>query len=602
MLLCVVAFAQNASAATYYVDSRTGSDSNNGLTPQTAWQSFSKVNVAEIKPGDQILFARGGLWRGVLNPKSGEKGNPVLYGAYGEGPLPLFYGSVDASTPEDWQEVKPGIWATKKIEPVVGELFNQNKKNGVAVQGDNNWGLHSEKGAKVQITRVKSGFKLKCEQSGTASNHIQIWGPSVTKKNLPTSGLMVTYRVRCSKKFLLPQITIQNSGSPWNTWFAASGNVELSDEWTTKDVFLPRLFPQKNPEENETLRYHLALGNLPSGSEFCFELLDVREASVDRSKLLYCDVGNIIFNHGNYKKLHRCGIKKWALDKCVKPGDYWYNADDRRVYLRFDGNPGSELDSIELALRVTMINQSNCHDIIYENLALAYGAAHGFGGGTTTRIIIRKCDVYYIGGGHQFTRQDGHPVRFGNGIEFWGNCDGNLVEDCNLWEIYDAALTNQGRDDSELNTTYRRNLIWNSEYSYEYWNAKITENIVFEDNICLDAGFGWAHGQRPDPNGGHLMFYTNRAATKNFVVRNNVFCESTEVCIRMLNDWRDNLKLEGNQCYQSEKPILRWYDNTFIQKDELSKMQTELGMDKTGTCKPFDRETVKARMQKALGK
>ncbi|NMA46589.1 MAG: hypothetical protein GX945_08510, partial [Lentisphaerae bacterium] len=122
-------------------------------------------------------------------------------------------------------------------------------------------------------------------------------------------------------------------------------------------------------------------------------------------------------------------------------------------------------------------------------------------------ITIRGCDIYYIGGAHQFTRPDGKPVRFGNGIEFWGNAKDNLVENCRLWEIYDAALTNQGRYDTEVNITYRNNVIWNAEFSFEYWNRKLTENITFVNNTCVDAGHGWAHAQRPDPNGAHLMFY-----------------------------------------------------------------------------------------------
>jgi len=61
------------------------------------------------------------------------------------------------------------------------------------------------------------------------------------------------------------------------------------------------------------------------------------------------------------------------------------------------------------------------------------------------------------------------PLR--NGIEFWSNARDCLVEGCRLWEIYDAALTNQGNGtNQQVNITYRDNVIWNSEYSFEYWN------------------------------------------------------------------------------------------------------------------------------------
>ena len=108
--------------------------------------------------------------------------------------------------------------------------------------------------------------------------------------------------------------------------------------------------------------------------------------------------------------------------------------------LRSTGNPATRHRSIELALRKHIIDQGGRGHVAYENLALKYGAAHGIGGGSTHHITVRNCDIAYIGGGHQFTRPDGKPVRFGNGVEFWSGARDCLVEDCRLWEIYDAAL------------------------------------------------------------------------------------------------------------------------------------------------------------------
>ncbi|MDO5565530.1 MAG: hypothetical protein Q4G59_02655, partial [Planctomycetia bacterium] len=462
-----------------------------------------------------------------------------------------------------------------------GKKFNETVKNGVAIQGDGHWTSHQEKGAKTKLQATATGFKIECSVAGKSGNHIQIWGPTVTN-DIPSDGIEVVYRARCSKPWSMPQIKIQNSRSPWTARFSANGFIPLEENWKEFRVFLTRWSKNAPLPEGEILRYHLSLGTMPAGSTLEFEILDVHEATLDTSKYLKCDVGNLIFDHGQYKKLHRCGIKKWSLDDCKNPGEYWYDSAEQRVYLRFDTNPGSEFKSLELALNSHIVAQGNCHDIVYENLAVAYGAAHGFGGGDTQRLVIRKCDVYYIGGGHQHTRPNGVPVRFGNGIEFWGNCDNNLVEECRLWEIYDAALTNQGRDDVETNITYRKNVIWNSEYSFEYWNAKKTENILFEDNICVDAGHGWAHDQRPDPNGTHLMFYRNKAETTGFIIRNNVFSESTEVCVRMDTDWRSGLTLDGNKYYQSEKPLVRWLVKSYYNKDELKRMASELGMEKTG--------------------
>ena len=66
-----------------------------------------------------------------------------------------------------------------------------------------------------------------------------------------------------------------------------------------------------------------------------------------------------------------------------------------------------------------------------------------------------------------------YPVRFGNGIEFWGHCRNNLVERNRLWQIYDAALTSQtlGSPLPEHDIVWRDNVVWQAEYSFEYWNG-----------------------------------------------------------------------------------------------------------------------------------
>ena len=134
--------------------------------------------------------------------------------------------------------------------------------------------------------------------------------------------------------------------------------------------------------------------------------------------------------------------------------------------------------------------------------------------------MIRDCDVAWIGGGHQFTGPDGKPIRFGNGIEFWENAYDNLVEGCRIWEIYDAALTNQGsQNNSQINITYRDNVIWNSEYSFEYWNRgpeSTTRNIRFEHNTCVNAGLGWGHAQRRIPTAATSCFTSIRPEPPSF--------------------------------------------------------------------------------------
>jgi hypothetical protein len=81
--------------STYYIDSVSGSDSNDGLSTGSAWQSLTKVNATEFQPGDRILFKTGGSWTGQLYPKgSGSStGGVIAIDQYGTGSKPVINGN-----------------------------------------------------------------------------------------------------------------------------------------------------------------------------------------------------------------------------------------------------------------------------------------------------------------------------------------------------------------------------------------------------------------------------------------------------------------------------------------------------------------------------
>lgn len=94
--LAILFSFSNIYSLTYYISTK-GSNSNDGLSPNTAWNTIGKVNteMQRFRPGDQILFERGGTYEGQINLNtSGEEGRPVTFGAYGEGADPMISGSV----------------------------------------------------------------------------------------------------------------------------------------------------------------------------------------------------------------------------------------------------------------------------------------------------------------------------------------------------------------------------------------------------------------------------------------------------------------------------------------------------------------------------
>jgi hypothetical protein len=112
---------------TYYISSSTGNDQNDGLTPDSAWQTFDNLNIivnrtnytpvthqdgtpylkwddtpalswlesyswgmTALKPGDKIALKRGDTWNRSLHLMG--KGNytaPIILTSYGEGILPI---------------------------------------------------------------------------------------------------------------------------------------------------------------------------------------------------------------------------------------------------------------------------------------------------------------------------------------------------------------------------------------------------------------------------------------------------------------------------------------------------------------------------------
>jgi hypothetical protein len=110
-------------ADTYYV-SPEGNDAHDGRTPAQAWKTVAKVNTAPLRPGDQVLFARGGEWReGLRPPASGAPGRAILFGAFGEGPKPKFWGS-DILRNSEFKPAQEGAYPCPAPSRVASVLAN----------------------------------------------------------------------------------------------------------------------------------------------------------------------------------------------------------------------------------------------------------------------------------------------------------------------------------------------------------------------------------------------------------------------------------------------------------------------------------------------
>ncbi|MBQ9812613.1 MAG: hypothetical protein IJM54_04785 [Thermoguttaceae bacterium] len=553
------AFASLAAATDYYVDASKGDDSAKGTSPASAWKTLDRVSSAkELVAGDVVKFKCGEFWRGGLDPRSGEPGKPITYTSYGKGAKPSFWRSIALDKESCWLPEGDNLWATRPTS--VRKIGDAGK-----FMSGGRWFLHQESGANVaeSIEKSESGAEthvFACECCGTASNHIQ-WCYS----SFPVEKGKC-YRLSMDVKATKPVsfgARLMKSDSPWSGYGdVVMGKFEPTTEFSRQSIVF------KTTTDADDARITIYFGGLPNDVTITIANLEAEEVEVEAFDF-GTDVGNIILDGS------KAAFKRWTLEDLKAQDDFCYEKKEGRVWFYSKENPAKVYKTLEAATMRHVINHSNVHDVVFDGLDIRYGAAHGFGGTNSRNMIIRNCDVCWIGGGDQYGEGGtGRRVRFGNGIEFWSAAENNVVENCRLWEIYDAALTNQGSGENvERDIVYRNNLIWNCEYSFEYWNRdenSKTENVSFVDNVCLQAGYGWGHVQRPDKNGRCLMFYSNTAQTKNFVVKGNVFANATESLVRSDIEWKpEQPQLLENVYWQDNKdlPFFMWLKEKYFEKD-----------------------------------
>jgi hypothetical protein len=127
LIFALLMFAIPAGAATFYV-SNSGSDSNNGTSTSTPWQTIAHVNAQTFAAGDSILFQDGGTWREeLLPPSSGTSGSPITFGSYGTGAQPIINGA----------NVVTGTWTTytQSPGPVLQDSFGNGGTAGTQALG-----------------------------------------------------------------------------------------------------------------------------------------------------------------------------------------------------------------------------------------------------------------------------------------------------------------------------------------------------------------------------------------------------------------------------------------------------------------------------------
>ena len=274
------------------------------------------------------------------------------------------------------------------------------------------------------------------------------------------------------------------------------------------------------------------------------------------------------------------------------------------VFLRCDnGNPGKIFDSIEFNVRTNGIGITGSN-ITIDNICVMHVGVHGISAGTTKNLKVTNCEFGWIGGSIQSYNAngntDGSPTRLGNGVEIYGGCEGYLVDNCYLWQNYDAGVTHQyssrsGGDCIMKDVTYSNNLITDCIYSIEYFLGiadgleRYGDNILYENNICRRAGYGFGGWLGRAHRGAAEHIRSGGSSTTNpftnYRIINNIFDRSTYDLCQTTTIW-DNCKpvYSGNTFIGGLGNNFYIYGQDAAMVDIASRvaMTTVLG-DKTGT-------------------
>lgn len=560
-----------ASAATYYIDNTNGDDNNSGISENFPWKTMGMANGGNFLSGDNILFKRGGIWRDILAPLSnGSEGNYITFGAYGSGNKPKILSSVSWNDSSGWINGGNNIWRTVYVVNTGDEILLNTSFD----SGTNGWGFYvnNESGAVAVGERTEipgeyysapGGYRISSSGVGKTSSDMQFFSASFNPLHLKSGKYYrLEFKARASQPASISKITLHKNTDPY-TLYADGSPIDVGTIWKKYSINFKSIYTVADG------RVTFYLGDsLPAGTNFFIDDISLKENLGNVA--LPANIGNLIFDNGvSY------GTKKMTFADVKSDGDFYDDRQNDALFLYSDVNPAVKHYSIDLVFDQSNINLDNNQYLKFENLWMSQSGKAGLNAVSSSHIKIINCDVSQIGGSIHWG-----TTRYGNGIQFWNSSDDMVVENNKIWEIYDAAISTQGTGVAQVrNHIYRNNVIWNSEYGFEFWHRPaetIVENIKFEHNTIVDSGMGWGHYQRPDgPNGRALMLYYFPAAKAGIDIKNNLMVNATESLIR---SWAksdmDNININYNY-YSNSMGLLAQVDRESSQSSYTMNQSSE---------------------------
>ena len=307
----------------------------------------------------------------------------------------------------------------------------------------------------------------------------------------------------------------------------------------------------------------------------CYKLLNLSASWVqDSANIWKIDLADISKFTGNVSSLD-VNIGFLKIDNIIKPIKKWlksdlsmqwdfYSDNTQYLYVYSVSNPTTLSSDIKAAPNNKLVGMRNSVKII--NLELCGSGNHGIDG-TVTNVYIGNCDIHEIGGSQLIGWGDG-TTRFGNGVQLWKSSNDVLIEHNNIYDCYDVAFTMQGIifGIGFSNIKYRNNTDWNNTQSFEVWSQGATANTgflncIYEDNISINAGYGWGYRVRNDKDKATALYIQMMEAPINdILVKNNIFYNPRQgvICSNVIEnaDVPEAYKSNNNYIFLKEGTLI----------------------------------------------
>lgn len=586
------AIAMSAGATIYYV-SPTGNDSNNGTSQSTPWQTINRVNTSTFSmlPGDQVLFQRGGTYRGRLQAgSSGNTTQPVTFGAYGTGAAPIISGSQLVT---GWSVHSGSIYKATVSSPVK-YLYIGGVRQNVARYPNSGWLFNDL----ATVNTLQDGALTQGAGYFTGAQAV------VRNANWSYEVLTITNFTGTTLSFT-PNIQSLGTGA-WGYFLQNKLNLlDQAGEWfydaTTSQLYL--WAPGGvNPA---TLTVEVAVTN------YGFEMLPNRH---------HVTVDGLAFQHQILNSFEGSVSDHIIVRNCTFSETY-------RAFATNCSYNTYEFNTISNTYGTSMVlvdQYAMVKDNVFTNIGMVPGLGESWWGYMGMRVLGPGCivrnnrldNIGYIAISFQnsvtveknYITNATAMLNDGGGISF-DNCDGAIVRDNTVVNTQGSLTTSAANmvdtyhlmghgiyfgNTSIKNTLVQNNTVVNSsgagihvDHTMVSTGNQVKDNVLFNNKIQLTlSDFSNSVG-----TGATAPYYM---ATYNNVVSGNILhcLTKDQLCMKLINVWgatpTDFGTFSNNKYYNPYNELSIFYYNQFagvLEYYNLERWQAERGEDLTGSSR-----------------